>query len=159
MLSKRPAPAGAPGLLLVAPLMATFLALSATVAGMMVVPLCDPTPSVVLVLCLFARRWEGTRTRLLDAAAGLAGIITIEWVVAYGFLVYALISASSVQQQGIVSALGAVWLFYVLELGALLALFGVACMSSRSSLLGLTASREMTGQRGTRTGGKLEDAE
>lgn len=135
---RRPASALAPWLLLAAPLVALLLAAYTLLVALMVFPLGDLTPLFVLAVSLLARRWEGFRSRLFGLSAVIAGIMVLEWVLAYFFLS----GPASVASPSELQRIGHLFIFYVVQLSALLALFASACLLSRSSVLRLRGADE-----------------
>lgn len=123
----RPAPHHAPWLLAAAPFVALPLALWAEMAAALIAPLGDPALPLILVVSIFARRWNGVRRRLFDVCAILAAIAIAVYVLVVG----SLFVDSALDSTGILYTL------YLAQMRVLLVLFGVACLLSCVGLLRL----------------------
>lgn len=120
-------------LLLAAPVIALLMAYYALALAVLIFPLGDLAPLLVLAVSLLARRWHAVRSRLFDVSAALAGVAVLEWVAAYAY-VSAVESALARSNFG---AIGVLFTAYVVQSVVMLGLFSVACWLAASSLLHL----------------------
>ena len=132
---QRNAPAAASGVLLAAPVVALLLAAYALATALMVFPLGDLTPVLVLALSLIARRWEGARTRLFDLSAAFAGLAVLEWVLAYVYLA----NVAPVASPSALERIGLGFTIYVAQSVVMLVVFTAACLLSRPGVRRIAA--------------------
>lgn len=136
--AQRSAPAAASWVLLVAPVVALLAAAYALAVALMVFPLGDLTPVLVLAVSLVARRWDGARARLFDLSAALAGLAVLEWVLAYVYLA----SVASVASPSALERIGFGFTVYFAQSVLMLVVFTAACLLSRQGVRRLRHASE-----------------
>ena len=126
-------PAWAPWFLALALPVAVLLELATLIVAGLVFPLFDLTPIFVLVVAFLSRRWAGVSAKWFRASAILAALLLIQWI-AWDVWYYYVVFQGSISTYGfdqLVRRFGnPLVALLLLEMIALLILFGRACVLS-----------------------------
>jgi hypothetical protein len=124
------APGWASWVFAITPLVALVSATFSAAVAVLIVPLFDFTPLLVLVVVASTRPWRGVERTWLKIAAGLAVAMVFQWAGAY--TVFALYGGSIDAFFGApaISILNRIWWIYPAQLVLLLLVFGFAAAAS-----------------------------
>ncbi len=124
------APGWASWMFATAPLIALVSATFSAAAAVLIVPLFDLTPLIVLVVVASTRPWRGVARTWLMITAVVAAVMVIEWACAYTMFALSGGSIDTFFGARAISILSAIWWIYPAQLVLLLLVFGFGAVAS-----------------------------
>jgi hypothetical protein len=124
------APGWASWMFATAPMVALLSAAFSVALAVLIVPLLDLTPLLVVMVFASTGRWRGVARTCLNIATAVAGVMVLEWACAYTIFALSGGSISTFFGAWAIGLLTAVWWVYPAQLVVLLVAFSLAAVAS-----------------------------